>query len=1035
MMRKIFVILLIAAVFMFSSISTYASDPQLDYEHELLSFEKTFLQNKLQYMEFERDISEAWIEYFNAISVRYSNQLVAVKALDYCNRKGMSIGEILEMLNTEGQTDIECLKKLRQYPYNYLKSAIRNSAKTNPTLAFLTADLSGTQSDYEDFYIQFGLRTEKFGALKTEEAMDIYLRLANMVIANDNIFRTQASQNIMISSRFERDGIRTLSSCIDSMSDANPFERIAAKTKSKNSVKLFDNPDFKINIPCIDNKATVKEKKEAYIKLFIGMYGLIYNHIHGDSDNNANEMKKNLKRYITILDEVEILEKRYLGLDYNSVQADKFFSHLPSSMHKIVFLYTYTNRLGSGKLETISIGKLDAISTGIERCGEGFTRSIFTKEGVRFLVIGSVVIVATMPGIAAAAPAGATVVAASGSIMLLGAGAYFTADTGIDLYKYYDEMSVEEISEKGCSFVLQGGFTITGLKGFKAYAKNVAKPMLAELKYTGTGIPEIKAGWTGLKSRFVDKNYEKLASRLSSTEIKSAQEPVDAGSKPLVEWIKENIKGKKNQQKAMGAVTGHFAKMTYEQQQAFMEIWKEYGQEKNSKKGLDKVIELRRKRLYEYKENPDMYKIWKDTDVDILRMLNEPAKEWKPYKKVYKAAMDPKRNVKLTEHEDFQLEYPEKHLDVLIEALFGSRDFAKAVQNLAKNKPKDIIPAKKLEYFFEISRKSTASDDFPNGMLDKAGIEFIQNLNQVSKNKLILEKTIEAFRNFAKDERFEIDFRNIKSLKVKAAGYGHMGRIYKITVKDSAGKEHNLAMKKGLFEEKEVSENNLLYKKRIGIKEYLDKPISITELKEIDFREFIDGYTNREILDRNPYTWTEQNKRAISSKIHGVLDARILSRLTEENKGVISADISDLKLDNYMVRIKEGINTPKDLTINSIEDLRIVDHGGVAYINPSTVIHRMFTRQKNLYSGTNLYSYLDGLNIEFETFEISGLLKQGESRKVVVSIIEEAKKQEYSENVPSEIDIFIKDRGMENVKPMTIEELEDVLLKISQSWK
>ena len=165
------------------------------------------------------------------------------------------------------------------------------------------------------------------------------------------------------------------------------------------------------------------------------------------------------------------------------------------------------------------------------------------------------------------------------------------------------------------------------------------------------------------------------------------------------------------------------------------------------------------------------------------------------------------------------------------------------------------------------------------------------------------------------------------------------------------------------------------------------------------------------------------------------MDARILSRLTEENKGVISADISDLKLDNYMVRIKEGINTPKDLTINSIEDLRIVDHGGVAYINPSTVIHRMFTRQKNLYSGTNLYSYLDGLNIEFETFEISGLLKQGESRKVVVSIIEEAKKQEYSENVPGEIDIFIKDRGMENVKPMTIEELEDVLLKISQSWK
>ncbi|MBI5332346.1 MAG: hypothetical protein HZB65_02140, partial [Candidatus Aenigmarchaeota archaeon] len=73
-----------------------------------------------------------------------------------------------------------------------------------------------------------------------------------------------------------------------------------------------------------------------------------------------------------------------------------------------------------------------------------------------------------------------------------------------------------------------------------------------------------------LKSRFVDKNYEKMASRLSSAEIKSAQEPVDAGSNPLVEWIKENIKGKKNQQKTMGAAAGRFAKMTYEQQQAFM---------------------------------------------------------------------------------------------------------------------------------------------------------------------------------------------------------------------------------------------------------------------------------------------------------------------------------------------------------------------------------------------------------------------------------------------------------------------------------
>ncbi|MFH0837197.1 MAG: hypothetical protein V1870_03650 [Candidatus Aenigmatarchaeota archaeon] len=89
---------------------------------------------------------------------------------------------------------------------------------------------------------------------------------------------------------------------------------------------------------------------------------------------------------------------------------------------------------------------------------------------------------------------------------------------------------------------------------------------------------------------------------------------------------------------------GRYGKwITANGQKVIEDIWKAY--DEGDVKG---ALELRRQKLGEYYENnPEMYKLWKETDKDIIRMDKTAPQNWKRYKNVVKAVMDPKLELDL----------------------------------------------------------------------------------------------------------------------------------------------------------------------------------------------------------------------------------------------------------------------------------------------------------------------------------------------------------------------------------------------------
>ena len=430
----------------------------LEFEKQWLEQEKNFLSSNILFSEELDVFSDV------ALISKYRKQLVHITALYECNKQGYSISDVVSSIieTTNGnKPNHRCLKAY--YKSSYQIYNFENDLNDNPTYQFL---LHYTEKDYEKYFIDkaFELSSQN----RMHEAADALARIMTNIINEDKSYRTILGIKLMNTAQNERDALKTLYACIQTMDAENPFAEIYKKI----STYEYKDPGF----ACISDKSNLRDRVRVYQLLGIAVRSPIFMDILQESSSSIETTKYNLKIYSQILEEIETLEKKYSeekffsfdqyadmttptsGFTYKGMLLlDYRENPAPNAIHRLIALNTKMNDLMKARIKTLSIAELKQIKEGLLACGGEFVSGFFTKEGGAFIITGAAAFIFSPQY-------GGAVVLTAGYLVLMG--------TTSTLTDQWEQLDLNGKVSGVCSIVLQAAMIEGGMKGVKIAAES-----------------------------------------------------------------------------------------------------------------------------------------------------------------------------------------------------------------------------------------------------------------------------------------------------------------------------------------------------------------------------------------------------------------------------------------------------------------------------------------------------------------------------------------------------------------------------------